>query len=76
MLRRGAQSRETCCVLKEGDDDGPTEFEGADVFDILPAATVECAICRELRRTDEMNRHVRGSHVGELISAALRNDEG
>ena len=50
------KSRKTCCVLKEGDDDGPTEFEGADVFDILPAATVECAICRELRRPDEMNR--------------------
>ena len=33
-----------------------TTYDGTDVFDLRPAATVECSICRELRRPDEMNR--------------------
>ena len=47
---------ETDSSSSDDDDDGTIDFVGASAFDILPAATVECSICRELRRSDEMNR--------------------
>ena len=44
------------CTIQTAGTSERTTYDGTDVFDIRPAATVECSICRELRRDDEMNR--------------------